>query len=310
VWDFWPAREGDTHHLFYLQAPRALGDPELRHWHVSIGHAVSADLASWTVLPDALSPGPPGRWDDYTTWTGSAVRHDGLWHMLYTGTSRAERGLVQRIGLAVSEDLVVWERHGDAPVLEADPRWYELLDLDVWHDQAWRDPWVFRWEGCYHALVTARARDGDPSGRGVIAHATSADFHHWEVLPPVTAPLGFGQMEVPQLVSAGGRSHLLFCGDHGDTGSGTFSLSADLPTGPYEAASLAVLRADRSASSYAGKVIQTAAGPVFLAWDYRGADGAFLGTIGDPLPVAIDERGTLVVGLSADGASGTQAVSW
>ena len=31
VWDFWLARDGTDYHAFYLQAPRALGDPELRH---------------------------------------------------------------------------------------------------------------------------------------------------------------------------------------------------------------------------------------------------------------------------------------
>ena len=27
VWDFWPVRHNEQYHLFYLQAPRALGDP-------------------------------------------------------------------------------------------------------------------------------------------------------------------------------------------------------------------------------------------------------------------------------------------
>ncbi|MFF2945761.1 hypothetical protein ACFVSQ_38625 [Streptomyces niveus] len=31
VWDFWFADDGDTFHMFYLHAPKSLGDPELRH---------------------------------------------------------------------------------------------------------------------------------------------------------------------------------------------------------------------------------------------------------------------------------------
>jgi len=31
---------------------------------------------------------------------------------------------------------VHWERFGDGPVIEAEPTWYELLDLDAWHEQA------------------------------------------------------------------------------------------------------------------------------------------------------------------------------
>ena len=84
IWDFWLVRDGARHHVFYLQAPRALADPDARHWSVSIGHAVSTDPRGWQVLPDPLRPGPAGCWDDASTWTGSVVRHDGRWHLLYT----------------------------------------------------------------------------------------------------------------------------------------------------------------------------------------------------------------------------------
>ncbi|MEO6652743.1 MAG: glycosyl hydrolase family 32, partial [Ilumatobacteraceae bacterium] len=98
IWDFWLCSDGDVHHVFYLQAPTSLGDPEQRHWNVSIGHATSSDLNEWTPVADALSPGRAGTFDDFTTWTGSIIRRDGEWVMVYTGTARAERGLVQRIG--------------------------------------------------------------------------------------------------------------------------------------------------------------------------------------------------------------------
>jgi len=58
VWDFWFAQDGADYHIFYLQAPRSLGDPELRHWNVRIGHAVSQDIIDWQILPDALHPAP------------------------------------------------------------------------------------------------------------------------------------------------------------------------------------------------------------------------------------------------------------
>ena len=98
IWDFWLARDGGDHHVFFLQAPRSLGDPELRHSNASIGHAVSSDLRSWAVLPDVFGPGAPGAWDDRVPWTGSVVRHEDRWYLFYTSTSTAERGLVQRIG--------------------------------------------------------------------------------------------------------------------------------------------------------------------------------------------------------------------
>jgi beta-fructofuranosidase len=81
LWDFWFARDGDDVHVFFLQAPQSLGDPELRHRHATIGHAVSHDLHRWRVLPDALAAGPPGAFDDLATWTGSVSRHEGRWRM-------------------------------------------------------------------------------------------------------------------------------------------------------------------------------------------------------------------------------------
>ena len=75
VWDFWFVQQGPDYHIFYLQAPRALEKEIQRHWHVSIGHAVSQDLIHWEILPDALAPtaADSGAWDNYTTWTGSVL---------------------------------------------------------------------------------------------------------------------------------------------------------------------------------------------------------------------------------------------
>src|SRR4051794_23085082 len=159
IWDFWVATDGPGVHLFHLQAPRALGDPERRHRHATIGHAVSRDLRTWRPLPDALGAGPPGAFDDLATWTGSVIRHGGRWHMHYTGIARAADGAVQRIGRATSTDLVHWER--TATRVEADPRWYETLGPDV-GEQHWRDPWVFHDPATrrFHMLVCARVGDG------------------------------------------------------------------------------------------------------------------------------------------------------
>lgn len=298
IWDFWLAQDGSDHHLFFLQAPRALGDPELRHWHVSIGHAVSTDLRRWEVLPDALAPAPDGAWDDYTTWTGSVLRHNGRWWMFYTGTSRQERGKVQRVGLATSDDLVSWQRYGSEPLIEADPRWYELLDPAAWPEQAWRDPWVFQDPdtGTFHALVTARAREGDPATRGVIGHATSTDLLEWTVGPPVTSPGGFGHLEIPQVERVGGGWRLLFSapagGDH--TVEGTHLLSAAGPLGPYDWSTHELLDADRAGTRYGGRLVRVDAGWRLLAWLNRGPDGGFVGELADPVPVHID-RGRISI---------------
>jgi beta-fructofuranosidase len=310
LWDFWLAQDGPDYHVFYLQAPRSLGNPELRHWNASVGHAVSQDLHTWRVLPDALRPGPSGGWDDYTTWTGSVLRHESLWYFFYTGTNRAEEGLVQRIGLATSSDLIHWDRHPENPILAADPRWYELLDTNLWHDQAWRDPWVFQNPdtGDFHALITARVNHGPADGRGVIAHARSDDLLRWEVLPPVTEPGDFGHMEVPQWVAIQGRYYLLFSSTiqtqaaarQRRTGvapvSGTHYLVSNNPLGPFRYTTQEFLVGDRVGTLYAGKLVPAPGGGwVFMATRLLTSDGTFVGELGDPLPVTVDDAGNLSV---------------
>ncbi len=304
IWDFWLAETGGLHHVFYLQAPKSIGDPELRHWNVSIGHAISTDLIDWEVQPDALAPGPRGAWDDKTTWTGSVVRHNGLWHLFYTGTSNAEDGLVQRIGLAVSDDLETWERHGDQPVIEADPRWYETFDSADWHDQAWRDPFVFlHGDGLFHATITARLNLGPRHGRGVVAHARSRDLLDWEVLPPITRPDGFGQVEVSQLIPYGEHWYLTFCSDlptqsetrrESGPGTGTYYLRAPEAFGPYSLGDAQALEADQSGSKYAGRLVDLGdRGLAYLAWDRVRPGSHFVGAISDPVPVLVTEEGHL-----------------
>jgi len=308
VWDFWFARDGSDFHIFYLQAPRNLGDEHLRHWNPSIGHAVSVDLRNWQVLPDALAPAAEDEmaFDSYTTWTGSILQEKGLWYMFYTGSNRKEKGQIQRVGLATSTDLMTWERHPSNPLIEADSRWYEVLDLEIWHEQAWRDPWVFRYEGAFHALITGRAKHGPADSRGVIAHAYSEDLIRWQVMPPITAPGLFAQMEVPQIISANERYYLIFsCGadqlsaqgrKRFDHKTGSYYLYGDSPVGPFRYPSDELLIGDQQGSLYSGKFIL---GPddnwYLLAFENYDADGNFIGTISDPMPVHFSEDGHLKV---------------
>src|SRR5271169_814490 len=74
IWDFWFADDGRAYHVFFLKAPRRLGDPELRHLNVAIGHASSEDLVHWTSAADVLAPAASPAFDDVATWTGSVTR--------------------------------------------------------------------------------------------------------------------------------------------------------------------------------------------------------------------------------------------
>jgi beta-fructofuranosidase len=214
VWDLWlaPEKVDGKWHIFFLQAPRSLVNPDLRHASATVGHAVSEDLIDWQYVGTALEPSAFGAWDDRAIWTGSIIKSDtGLWHMFYTGTNKSkENGFVQRIGLATSTDLMTWEKK-EGFVTEADARWYERAAQVMeekqegqpsWYEEAWRDPWVFKDAATneWVMLITARTNAGAYDSRGTIGVARSKDLLNWVVCEPLKVDSEFGHYEVPQLM--------------------------------------------------------------------------------------------------------------
>jgi len=298
IWDFWLCQQANKHHIFYLQAPRSLGDERLRHHNASIGHACSADLINWEILPDALGPGTVGEWDDLATWTGCTFLKDGQWYLFYTGVNQAEKGLIQRIGVALSSDLIHWEKAAGNPVIEADPGWYELLDLDALHDQAWRDPWVFEVDGRFHVYLTARVKHGPPDGRGVIGHAISDDLLNWTVLAPVTEPGDFGQLEVPQLIQVDSKPCLIFSTDRFSHSAALLSRTGTPPLtggacyygetelGPFVSQDDPWLFRDESGTLYSGKFIEANGNNwTLMAFENYAENGEFIGRITNPFSI-------------------------
>jgi beta-fructofuranosidase len=301
VWDSWIADDGQQYHLFFLRASRALVAPIRRHRRAAIGHATSVDLRTWQLGPDALVHSDGPAWDDMATWTGSTIRaDDGRWWLFYTGLSHAENGRVQRIGAATSDDMVTWFRVPDGPLLEADPRWYEKVDSDVWFEGAWRDPFVFRdpaGDG-WHMLVTARANDGPVGGRGVIGHARSANLLTWDIQPPLTEPAGFGHQEVPQVRMVQGHPLLVFSCLDVHMAASISSATQRKPAGAVWTAlgesllgpwDLAHAKVFDHPTAYAGQLVHDRAGNWYLhAFD----DGPnFDGIVLDPIPVHLSTDG-------------------
>jgi beta-fructofuranosidase len=314
VWDAWFAVDGDTVHAFFLHAPRSLGNPDLRHGHARVGHAVSRDLRSWEYLGLALPEPRPGDIDERSTWTGSVIRDRGQWLMGFTGISLdpADNGRwVQRISLATSPDLHAWTRTD--VVVRADPRWYETVSGEG-REEHWRDPWLFvDDDDVLHMLVTAKARRGRLDHRGVIGHAWSHDRRTFEVGPPLSAPGEVRQLEVPQLVRLGeGRWNVLASlrsTDHADhrrarpgfvPETGTLALEGTSALGPFTVTPGPCLLGDPADRWYAARLVEFRGQRWLLAWLDQDADGRFVGELGDPIPVEQGPDGRLRVGATQE----------
>ncbi len=312
VWDSWYAKDGDMWHCYFLKADKALGDPHLRHFHVSQGHATSKNLIDWDYHGTCFAPAPAPAWDDMTTWTGSVIQDDdGLWHLFYTGGSQAEDGLYQRIGHAISTDMHNWQRVGNGLCLDMigdNAKYYEKDHMvGFWSDRAMRDPWVIKDPNGNGWLMyfTARVPDeSDPNMGGAVGFATSDDLYTWKLQTPVFQGL-FGQLEVPQVFELNGRWYCLFCTADihwSDTFMqnagvtpviGNHYLIGDSPTGCWQVAP-GFMDGAIPCRRYAGRILHTDTGAVMMGFDDNWQN-TFVGEITDPTPITADGDGYLSI---------------
>jgi arabinan endo-1,5-alpha-L-arabinosidase len=112
--DFAFVKKDGVYHLFYIRHND--GFPQ---WatEVDFGHAISTDLYHWTQLPPVMAIDPAG-WDNFHVWAPHVVEWGGFWWMFYTGVTDQLPNYrdTQRIGAAVSTDLMTWNRVTDGPV--------------------------------------------------------------------------------------------------------------------------------------------------------------------------------------------------
>lgn len=309
VWDFWLTQSDGLWHIYFLQADKSLGNPELRHWNVSQGHATSSDLVNWELLGTSLRPQASPAWDDCTTWTGSVVQDEAkLWHLFYTGTCRAEDGLKQRIGHATSTDMHHWARVGSGLALDLDVNHYEEYTPGHWHDRAMRDPWVMRdpeGDGWLMYFTARVAGVTEPNAGGAIGLARSSDLVHWTQEAPVFQG-DFGQLEVPQVFQVGERWYCVFCNaaNHWSKGyaasypgtpvTGVHYLVAEHHLGPWRVAPGPFLTGRLPAQRYAGKIVDTGKGLALMAFLHDDENGQFIGEVMDPIPLSLDPQGLFV----------------
>ena len=202
-------RVGESYHLFHLVLPN----------HSYIAHAISHDGLTWEAAPHALSISNPGHFDDAMLWTMHVTPdpdHDGRWRMFYTGLNRDDRAQVQRIGLAVSSDLIHWEKQG----VQNDHRQYPLEPQGEWYEtqrpekrlwRSFRDPYFYEDPGTGRRwlLACGRASEGPMIRRGCVVLAEETARDQWEFKEPLHHPGLYDEIEVPATIEIDGRYYLM-----------------------------------------------------------------------------------------------------
>ena len=297
IGDAWYYEAGDTVHMYFLTktAGGAVG------W--DIGHAATRDLVGWEFLGLALTRGAPGSWDDKSLATGSVILRDRRYWMAFTGHKTDEPLFVQRVGMAVSDDLVRWAKLPENPTSEADPAYYELVSTGERTLTHWRDPFLLDAGEEVVQYVCARRTDGDIFSQG---HGRSGSFgrhaDNWETLPPLEHDPIAEEMEVPQVYAIDGRYYLVFCTKErwlspsyrsrfrGHPFRSTdYSMVGDSPLGPFRIHGTGEIMPTAPPSSWYASQLVHFEGEWFLLSTVSEDSG--LTAVSDPVPVVADETG-------------------
>ena len=214
--------------------------------------------------------------------------------MFYTGSRFLRPDAItniETICVAVSRDLHAWHKSADF-ALNADPRGYETLDDSVWHEEAWRDPWVFQSaSGSWHMLITARGRSGpDERNRGVIGYARSDDLENWSVGTGADRKCRVrSPRSSPDCRAVRERLAAFFMRRESSRRAraglpgGIWLAPAASPLGPFDLDQASLLADEHL---YSGRIVHNRSGrPVLLAFENLSATGDFVGRISDPRDV-------------------------
>jgi beta-fructofuranosidase len=227
------------YHLFHLVLPN----------HDFIAHAVSSNGFNWRRVDNALFIGHPGSWDDLMLWTMHVTpcpHHPGQWRMFYTGLSRRDQGMKQRVGLAVSDDLYTWRKVGvkweDRRGVE-DPEAIKSIRAKIDHSHAssivspddsnscfplapdadfyeasiddergwvsFRDPFFYQEQDRGWLLVAGRVNEGPLVRRGCVAVLEEVSPQHFQAQPPLHHPGLYDDIEVPNLLKLEDEYYLI-----------------------------------------------------------------------------------------------------
>ncbi len=188
-----------VYHLFHLIIPN----------HDYIAHAISHDGISWKRVNNALFVGHPGEWDDDMLWTMHVIEKNGLFLMYYTGLERKDRGLISRVGLAESTNLIDWEKNRNT-IFPIEPKgiFYETAKTNPRTWLSFRDPFYFEYKGESYLLIATRILKGPVSRRGCVGMVKITN-DIVELMPPLLYPMMYDDIECPCVFELNGRFYLL-----------------------------------------------------------------------------------------------------
>lgn len=273
--------ENGIHHLFHLIIPN----------HDYIAHAVSIDGLSWRRVKNALWVGHPGEWDDDMLWTMHvSKRTDGEgYELYYTGLKRQDKGFEQKIGRAVSLDLIHWTKENlyGLPFKSEAPH-YESPTNNPREWISFRDPFKYNYEGEDYLLICARSASGPTYRRGCIGVAKRENTG-FVLQKPLHIPFVYDDVECPCVIEINNTHYLI--GSIREDVKVRYWFASDFK-GEYHAFHDNLLLPE---GNYAARIVKD--GSHFLVYNFYFADGNVNThrVIPPPKQLAFDHSGRILL---------------
>ncbi|UCF04635.1 MAG: T9SS type A sorting domain-containing protein [bacterium] len=194
---------------------------------ITFAHASTPDFRHWNLHPDILSTGT-GEWDERNIWAPDIIRQDGMYRLYYTGV---DSSIAQRMGVAESADLFLWQPHPANPIYRPDTSWAD------WEEGRWsncRDPDILRIGDSLHCFSTVSVKEGF----GAVGQAVSYDGILWFDRGPLFVNDTWAVLESVQLIEHNGFWYLFF-NEHGVLGVSV--MQASTMEGPWDKATRRVI---------------------------------------------------------------------
>lgn len=171
-----------------------------------IGLCWSPDLLHWEIGEPILRPDPALAWEAGGLYKSWLVRHANRYYLFYNAKNLTSGPWHEQTGVAVSDDLVNWEKHPANPILRNGP-------AGAFDEQFVSDPCVTRLGGLWCLAYFGLSRDGHARD-GV---AFSEDLLRWqkgdEILLDIGHPGSIDSTHAhkPLLIMQGDRLFHFYC---------------------------------------------------------------------------------------------------
>jgi predicted GH43/DUF377 family glycosyl hydrolase len=184
----------------------AYPEPGYEAGPAAIGLCFSRDLKKWDVGEPVLTPDPDCAWESGGLYKSWLMESDGVYYLFYNAKNKTEWPWVEQTGVAVSRDLVRWERSPLNPLLR-------IGAPGQFDDIFASDPCIFRhrdqWLMFYFGLCS--------DGHARESVAVSSDLISWqksgEILVDVGLPNEIDSLHAhkPGMISKEGRLYHFYC---------------------------------------------------------------------------------------------------